>query len=352
MKKIILSALIASAAVFAQEAAAPAPATEPASQTVAPVADAAPVAEPAEATAAAPAETTAETASVTEPVAQPAESTEAAEPAAQAVAPAAEPAPVAAPAEAPATAASVESAEPIAQTAAPTTQVAEPAEAPSAETSIYAASAPAPVSAPAAEKTWTHLWGIGATVPVEQYKSHGKKIDLINYGVDFSYTGVSRFGLALHLSVAAGSSTTDNIKFEKSDDWLIGSFGSVEAGFGFSPVNTNGFTLVVLAVAGYEYAEFESDEKEVRHSELGNVDRRFTETMGALSLGGDLVLRFGLSDHIGLFASVGGRWLPIIATESSVRYEKGDDYVRTESYIDDDRGVYSVVPAIGAMWRF
>lgn len=346
MKKIILSALIASAAVFAQEAAAPAPATEPASQTVAPVA------EPAEATAAAPAETTAETASVTEPVAQPAESTEAAEPAAQAVAPAAEPAPVAAPAEAPATAASVESAEPIAQTAAPTTQVAEPAEAPSAETSIYAASAPAPVSAPAAEKTWTHLWGVGATVPVEQYKSHGKKIDLINYGLDLSYTGVTRFGLALHLSVAAGSSTTDNIRFEKSDDWLVGSFGSVEAGLGFSPVNTNGFTLVVLAVVGYEYAEYESDEKEVRHSELGAVDRRFTESMGALSIGGDLVLRFGLSEHIGIFASVGGRWLPITVTESSVRYEKGDDYVRTESYIDDDRGVYSVVPAIGAMWKF
>ena len=351
MKKMILSALIASAAVFAQEAAAPAPATEPASQTVAPVADAAPVAEPAEATAAAPAETTAEAAPAAEPVAQPAESTETAEPAAQAAALAAEPAPAAEPAEAPATAASAETAEPIAQTATPTAAPAEEASATPAE-GVYAASAPAPVSAPAAEKTWTHLWGIGATVPVEQYKSHGKKIDLINYGVDLSYTGVSRFGLALHLSVAAGSSTTDNIKFEKSDDWLIGSFGSVEAGFGFSPVNTNGFTLVVLAVAGYEYAEFESDEKEVRHSELGNVDRRFTETMGALSLGGDLVLRFGLSDHIGLFASVGGRWLPIIATESSVRYEKGDDYVRTESYIDDDRGVYSVVPAIGAMWKF
>ena len=96
----------------------------------------------------------------------------------------------------------------------------------------------------------------------------------------------------------------------------------------------------------------ESDEKEVRHSELGAVDRRFTESMGALSIGGDLVLRFGLSEHIGIFASVGGRWLPITVTESSVRYEKDDDYVRTETYIDDDRGVYSVVPAIGAMWKF
>jgi hypothetical protein len=74
--------------------------------------------------------------------------------------------------------------------------------------------------------------------------------------------------------------------------------------------------------------------------------------MGALSIGGDLVLRFGLSEHIGIFASVGGRWLPITVTESSVRYEKDDDYVRTETYIDDDRGVYSVVPAIGAMWKF
>ena len=351
MKKMILSALIASAVVFAQETAAPAQATEPASQTVAPAAEPAPAAESVEAPAAAPAEATAEAAPAAEPVAQPAESTETAEPAAQAAAPGAEPAPAAEPAEAPATAASAETAEPIAQTATPTAAPAEEASATPAE-GVYAASAPAPVAAPAAEKTWTHLWGVGATVPVEQYKSHGKKIDLINYGLDLSYTGVTRFGLALHLSVAAGSSTTDNIRFEKSDDWLVGSFGSVEAGLGFSPVNTNGFTLVVLAVAGYEYAEYESDEKEVRHSELGAVDRRFTESMGALSIGGDLVLRFGLSEHIGIFASVGGRWLPITVTESSVRYEKDDDYVRTETYIDDDRGVYSVVPAIGAMWKF
>ncbi|WP_294112765.1 hypothetical protein [uncultured Fibrobacter sp.] len=246
-----------------------------------------------------------------------------------------------------------------AQVVEPATPVTESAETASAEPATQtaevvepAASAPAPVNAPAAEKTWTHLWGVGATVPVEQYKSRGNKIDLINYGLDLSYTGVARFGLALHLSIAAGSSSTDNIRFEKNDDRLVGSFGAVEAGLGFSPVNTNGFTLVVLAVAGYEYAEFESDENEVRHSELGIVERRFTETMGALSVGGDLVLRFGLSEHIGIFASVGGRWLPITVTESSVRYEKDDDYVRTESYIEDDRGVYSVVPAIGAMWKF
>lgn len=313
MKRIIVSALIACATVFAQEtvvtADTAAKVTDSAAQVVEP---ATPVTESAETASAEPATQTAE---VVEP------------------------------------AASAEMAEPIAQTAVPVSQ---PAEGPVAESSatVFAASAPAPVNAPAAEKTWTHLWGVGATVPVEQYKSRGNKIDLINYGLDLSYTGVARFGLALHLSIAAGSSSTDNIRFEKNDDRLVGSFGAVEAGLGFSPVNTNGFTLVVLAVAGYEYAEFESDENEVRHSELGIVERRFTETMGALSVGGDLVLRFGLSEHIGIFASVGGRWLPITVTESSVRYEKDDDYVRTESYIEDNRGVYSVVPAIGAMWKF
>lgn len=340
MKRIIVSALITCATVFAQETVAPADTaakvTDSAAQVVEP---ATPVAESTEAASAEPATQTAEVA----------------EPAASAETPAGTVAQAAEPAEAPAETAqavtSAEMAEPIAQTAVPVSQ---PAEGPVAESSamVYAASAPAPVNAPATEKTWTHLWGVGATVPVEQYKSRGNKIDLINYGLDLSYTGVARFGLALHLSIAAGSSSTDNIRFEKNDDWLVGSFGAVEAGLGFSPVNTNGFTLVVLAVAGYEYAEFESDEKEIRHSELGIVERRFTETMGALSVGGDLVLRFGLSEHIGIFASVGGRWLPITVTESSVRYEKDDDYVRTESYIEDNRGVYSVVPAIGAMWKF
>lgn len=200
-------------------------------------------------------------------------------------------------------------------------------------------------------KKWYHLVGLGATVPVSQYKIDHKKIDAVNYGVNLSYLGMASNGLSIKLGVSAGGSVTDNIKFEDSDDWLIGDFSSVEGGLGYTFGCPQKFMLSILAVVGFETVEFESDEDTFRHSELGIVDRSYQESLGGLTLGGDILVRVALGNHIGLFASVGGRWIPVTASVSSVRYED-DDYVRTESYTNDGHGVYSVVPTIGAMWSF
>lgn len=349
MKKLaMLMTAVACSALFAQETAPVAPAApvssdaaQVAEQTAEPAAPAAP-AESAE-VAATPAEANAavDSAKVTEPVA----SSEPAVPAQEQGTPA-DTAKVAA---ADSAVAKTEAPAEAAENSAVVTAQPVPSsnDAPVAVT-VYEQVPPNP---PAAEKKWTHLWGVGAVVPVEQYQVHGKKIDLINYGVDLSYTGISRSGAALHLSIKGGSSTTDNIRFERSDDWLVGSYGALEAGVGFAAVNSSSFSFVMLAVAGYEYAEFESKKKEIRHSELGTVDRRLTESMSALTLGGDIIARFGLSEHVGIFLSVGGRWIPATITESSVKYEK-DDYTRVETNTEDDGGVYAVVPAIGAMWKF
>ena len=361
MKKILLLAsLICSSALFAQVAdttkvvadttASVIPATEPES----PVTDSAKVIEPAEVTAtdttaakadtavvvdttsASVADTTitlTDTTKVAEPVEAPAADT------AASVIPASEP-------ESPVTdTAKVVAPAPEEVAVADTAKVAEPAEA----TIACAEPAAAPV-ADSIEK-WTHYIGFGATVPVAQYKVDHKKTDLVNYGVALSYIGVHRSGFTTRLSVAAGGSVTDNIQFDGSDDWQIGSFSSAEIGLGVSFINSKSLTLALLAVAGFEYAIFESEEKEFYHTELGQVDRKFQETLGALTLGGDIVLRIGLSDHVGLWAAVGGRWVAVTVAESAVRYNK-DDFTRTESYVDDGSGVYSIVPTLGVMWNF
>ena len=340
MKKMLTLALIACSAIFAQEAA-PAPSSETAavpenSQSVAAEAPAQPNAQEA----AAPAASNEAAEPVAAETAAPASDSSAAPVAAE---PAVDTAKVAAPAEEPAadSSAAVVTAQPVPQeVAADTAKAVEPAE-----------EVPANVAADS-EKRWTHFLGAGFSVPVSQFDVDHKKIDVVSYAVNVSYLGVSQSGFATKLSLATGFSSTDNIRFENSDnDWQIGSYFEIELGLGYSFVNTQSFTLALLAVIGTEVDLFESEKKEFAHAELGKVDRRFSEGVGALTLGGDIIARFNLSERMSLFASVGGRWLPVSVGTSSVEYTK-DDFTRTETYTDSGYGVYSVVPTLGMMRSF
>ena len=200
-------------------------------------------------------------------------------------------------------------------------------------------------------KKWTHFIGAAITVPIAQYKINSQKIDFIDYGINISYMGASRWGFSTRLSISAGGSATDNIRFDDSDDWQIGTYGAVELGAGMSFVNNSFFTFALFAMVGIEYVMFETEENAYDHKELGSVDRSFNETLAGLTLGGDLVMRISLTERIGLFASVGGRWVANTASETTVKYRQGD-YTRTESILDDGHGNFSIVPALGIMWRF
>ena len=200
-------------------------------------------------------------------------------------------------------------------------------------------------------KKWSHFIGAAVTVPITQYKINHQKIDLIDYGINISYMVASRWGFSTRLSVSVGGSATDNIRFDDSDDWQIGTYGAVELGAGMSFVNNSFFTFALFAMAGIEYVMFETEENAYSHKELGSVDRSFNETLAALTLGGDILMRIAITERIGLFASVGGRWVASTASETTVKYRQGD-YTRTESVIDDGCGNFSIVPTLGIMWRF
>ena len=216
------------------------------------------------------------------------------------------------------------------------------------ESAVDSASA---ISTPQKQE-WNFLLGVGLTVPVSQYKAHDKKVDLVDYGINVSYLAIAPFGMTFKLSLATGYSFTDNIRFVDShDDWQMGSFSTAEFGLGFSLGNVNSFSISILAVAGFTAVDFESDEKRYTHPDLGEVDRTYTESMGAVTLGGDITAYVALTKRIGLFANVGGRWVAENTTATSVRYEK-DSYTRTETTEHDECGNYSIVPALGAMWRF
>ena len=324
MKKIFgLSLLIAGTMALAQEqAAAPAPAPA-----------AAPVAEQA-----APAEPAATPAAESVVAAEPA-------PAETAAAPAEEAAPVAA--------APVDSAAP-AETAP--VETAKKTEAPADTTPVVAQEDTAQVAAvqdSSAAKNWSHFLGFGLTIPVSQYKIHDKKADLIGYGLNVTYLGVANMGLSVKVAVAVGGSATDNIKFADSDkDWNIGTFTSADLGMGYTFGSAQSFILSIIATAGFEFADYKSDESEFKHSELGKVNRTFEEVMFGITIGGDIIARIAVSNNVGIFASVGGRWVAAVATGSSVVYDNDDDFTRTDTYTDVDSGNYTIVPSLGVMWTF
>ena len=337
IRKTICAAVLVSVAAFAQETAAPA-ATQPAEATPAvatpAAAEPAAAAPAAEAAPAPAAETAAAPAAPAEPTVQTApDTTAAAAPVAQA-APAAEPA---------------KAAEPAADTAAVVTAVAAPVE-PAAEPAPVADSA-AQAAAPA-EKSWYTMLGLGLTVPVSQYKVHGKKIDLIDYGMNATFVGASANGFSIELSLSTGGSVTDNIKFVNSeDDWQIGNFGAFDFGLGYTAGLGGKFSLSMLAVVGFEVVMFESDVDEFDHEELGKVDRSFSETMVGFTLGGDLIANYSITEHAGVFVKVGGRWVAACGVATAVKYED-DDFNRVDTNTDSETGNFSIVPTIGAMWVF
>lgn len=206
---------------------------------------------------------------------------------------------------------------------------------------------------PATEKKWTHTANVGFTVPFAKYKVEGKRVGTIDYGLDINYIGIARNGFSVEVSVAGGASTTEDIKFEGSkDDIQVGRFTSFDFGLGYTFGAGKKTSLSVLGTVGYEIAYFESEKDTYKHEELGKVDRHFSETVGGLTLGGDVVFYRGFTDRAGMYASVGGRWIAKSASISTVTYEKGDDS-RTDTHTNADySGLYSIVPAVGVMFNF
>jgi hypothetical protein len=307
MKKMFFcAAAICCSALFAQEAA------------VAPAVAPAPVANTDSVQTVAPAET---------PVAAPAAE------AANAAAPVADTAKVAAPAVETAKVDTVKAAEPVAAPVAEVAQVEDTAKVAEADTS-----------------KWSKFVGVSLTVPFESYKAGGKKINFINYEVSATYVGVCRCGFTPKASISAGIATAKKIPFYPSKGWQVGSFSTFEVGAGYSFVNSEKLLLSGFAVVGFEYANFITESKKMKHSELGNVDRDYLESFSSLTLGGDVMARFALNESVGLFASVGGRWVAYTDAESAVRYTK-DDYTRTENIHDDGVGYFSIVPSFGVMWK-
>jgi len=208
-------------------------------------------------------------------------------------------------------------------------------------------------TAPAAEKSWIHKASVGFAVPVSKFKVDGKDVGTIDYGIDLNYIGMARNGFTLEVSVAGGASTTEDIKFKgDKDDMQVGRYTSFDFGLGYTFGAGSKFSVSVLGTAGYEVAYFESEKHGYKHEELGKVDRYFTESLGGLTLGGDVVIYKGFTERAGMYASVGGRWIAKSVSISTVNYEKGDD-TRTDTHTDDNNtGLYSIVPVLGVMFNF
>jgi hypothetical protein len=64
------------------------------------------------------------------------------------------------------------------------------------------------------------------------------------------------------------------------------------------------------------------------------------------------MVRRAIGNHLGLFASIGGRWVPTAACLVNDKYDN-DDYSRTDTVKSQkSKDGFSVVPTVGAMWRF
>ncbi|MBR6123784.1 hypothetical protein IKQ19_09380 [Candidatus Saccharibacteria bacterium] len=201
-------------------------------------------------------------------------------------------------------------------------------------------------------KSWTHFAGAGYAAPVTEYQVDGNEIWLASGGLNLTYMGIGKSGFAVKADMTAGLTVTDNIHLKKDDDGIVGSYVAGELGLGYGFLNTPKWTVAAFATIGFEVGSFEGDEDTYEHPELGESDWTHSVTVGALTVGGDLMVRRAIGNHLGLFASVGGRWVPTAACLVNDKYDN-DDYSRTDTVKSQkSKDGFSVVPTVGAMWRF
>ncbi|MBR6380010.1 MAG: hypothetical protein IKS02_08650 [Fibrobacter sp.] len=221
-----------------------------------------------------------------------------------------------------------------------------------AAATAFAADNTQTAAAPATEKGWTHFVGAGVTVPVSKYNVEGSDFSLVSAGLNLSYMGISKSGFAVRADLSSGATFTDDVKYNEKEDADVGTYVAGEVGLGYGFVNTPDWTVAVFATVGVEGSVFTRDTETYKHPDLGKVDWTRSVTLGALTLGGDVVVRKALGDHVGVFASVGGRWAPVAVWLLTDEYDN-DDVNRKDTFKSDKSdGGFSVVPTVGAMWSF
>jgi hypothetical protein len=194
--------------------------------------------------------------------------------------------------------------------------------------------------------------GAGVTVPVSKYDIEGSDFSLVSTGLNLSYMGIGKSGFAVRADLSSGATFTDDVKYNEKESADVGTYFAGEVGLGYGFVNTPDWTVAVFATVGVEGSVFTRDTETYKHPDLGKVDWTRSVTLGALTLGGDVVVRKALGDHVGVFASVGGRWAPVAVWLLTDEYDN-DDVNRKDTFKSDKSdGGFTVVPTVGAMWNF
>ena len=189
-------------------------------------------------------------------------------------------------------------------------------------------------------------------MPVSKYNVEGSDFSLVSAGLNLSYMGISKSGFAVRADLSSGAAFTDDVKYNEKESADVGTYFAGEVGLGYGFVNTPDWTVAVFATVGVEGSVFTRDTETYKHPDLGKVDWTRSVTLGALTLGGDVVVRKALGDHVGVFASVGGRWAPVAVWLLTDEYDN-DDVNRKDTFKSDKSdGGFTVVPTVGAMWSF
>ena len=200
------------------------------------------------------------------------------------------------------------------------------------------------------DRGWTHFVGAGVTVPVSKYDIEGSDYSMVSGGVNLSYMGIGRSGFAVRAALSSGTTFTDDVKYNEKEKADVGTYAAGEVGLGYGFVNN--WTIAAFATVGVEAAVFTRDTETYKHPDLGKVDWTRSVTLGALTLGGDVVVRKALGNHVGLFASVGGRWVPVAVGLVTDEFDN-DDVNRKDTFkTDKSDGGFTVVPTVGAVWSF
>ena len=214
-------------------------------------------------------------------------------------------------------------------------------------------------------QSWESNAGVGLSVPYSRIgvdESGVSDISQLCFGIEGFYLGYHENGFTIKGDYTVALTTTKDITLQNHET-NAGFFMNTAIGAGYSFAPAEKWLLSLTLMVGADVSLFTDSEETVTYDKdyvqdkKADCDRSYS--LITLNLGGDILTRYKMGEHFGVFASLSARYIVggWGTDETTYTFYNAGASRRTkdsdkESEDSDLFGYFSIQPALGVCWTF
>lgn len=216
---------------------------------------------------------------------------------------------------------------------------------------------------------WTNNVGGGITGNYSQIGADNTTssdvIEQFGIGLEGIYLGYHENGFTAKADYAIGATASKDVTLQDKDT-NIGFFTNIALGAGYSVPVTENLLFSFTGMVGADVSLFGDEKEDISYyyensdgtsDEAYSADYAATVGLITLSIGGDILAKYSVSEHFGFFANISARWVigGIETHETTYTYQKERKQRELTAQTSKDYdllGKFRVEPTIGVIWTF